>query len=64
MERGVDGEYSWSDKSEVNYKNWGNKQPSDTVDKNNCVLMVKHDNYQWNDQNCEQELPYLCEYRK
>ncbi|XP_064594774.1 uncharacterized protein LOC135461554 [Liolophura sinensis] len=63
VERGVDGEYSWSDKSEVNYKNWGNKQPSDKVDKNNCVLMVKHDNYQWNDQNCEQELPYLCEYR-
>lgn len=61
-ERGVDGEYVWSDKSETNYFNWAPRQPSDSINKDNCVLMVKADNYKWNDLICSEDLPYLCQY--
>lgn len=57
-EVGVDGEYEWTDKSAVNYVNWGPSQPDDNNNTDNCVTS---DNL-WNDRLCIQPVVQMCQF--
>uniref|UniRef100_A0ACB8FM51 Uncharacterized protein n=1 Tax=Sphaerodactylus townsendi TaxID=933632 RepID=A0ACB8FM51_9SAUR len=55
--------WRWSDRSIVNYRSWGTGEPSNFENDEYCVeLLCDSDYLTWNDQNCKDESPYICEF--
>ncbi|XP_068726517.1 macrophage mannose receptor 1-like [Montipora capricornis] len=61
-DKGVESEFKWSDSSNVEYTNWGAKQPDDWFSREDCVH-VRQD-YRWNDLTCDSSLGYICKKPK
>ncbi|XP_050405448.2 macrophage mannose receptor 1 [Patella vulgata] len=64
----VNGQYTWSDNSEVRYTNWAKGEPSDhwsysRLRREDCVEIMLDDGRvgQWNDQKCGDARPFLCQ---
>jgi hypothetical protein len=62
-------DFYWLDGSQLGssgYDNWGDNQPDNNNGNESCVDMIGDSNFNavfgsWNDQDCSQSLPYICE---
>ncbi|XP_076467662.1 uncharacterized protein LOC143298664 [Babylonia areolata] len=55
-----EGGWEWSDGSPFRYLHWHPGQPDDGQSTEDCAEVVLSWNYQWNDRNCDDSLPYIC----
>ncbi|XP_048245431.1 perlucin-like [Haliotis rufescens] len=57
------GRWSWNgEEQQMTYTNWAPGQPN-YLDKEHCIVLWKHVNYQWADFYCDHALNYICECR-
>ncbi|KAM9810216.1 ladderlectin-like isoform 1-T3 [Syngnathus typhle] len=54
-----DGDYLWTDGSEVDFFDWANNRPTMNPDQD-CVEINFPNNDQWNDRRCGGRLPFVC----
>ncbi|XP_031550580.1 uncharacterized protein LOC116288006 [Actinia tenebrosa] len=56
-----EGNFVYSDGSEVTYKNWNKDEPDDFANFQDCAaILLSNDKYSWSDQPCGLELPFIC----
>jgi len=59
-DRDVEGEWRWSDGSELEWSNWNSGEPNDWGEGEDCVeLRPNQEN--WNDTPCDSSRPFICE---
>ena len=53
----------WHDGSELVYKKWAQGEPTHSYGgwHEDCVMMFKNKNYDWNDGVCGQKYHFICE---
>ena len=64
-----EGDWMWTDGTQLDsdgYKNWGDNQPDNEKDKQNCVLIAirtsdPDHNGKWHDKRCSRKRKYICE---
>ena len=61
---GEQGEFEWSDNSDVEYSFWGSGEPDDWGGDKDCSLLFHSLESGWNDENCRYSQPYICKKRK
>ena len=56
----------WSDGTVWNYVKWLEGQPDDSKGNESCLHMSYDDpeHYNWNDYDCEEEIPFVCKSGK
>ena len=55
----VEGKFVWtSDNSTLGFENWRSGQPKDSNGNEDCLSLCR--DKQWNDDNCDRSLPYIC----
>ncbi|XP_072174350.1 macrophage mannose receptor 1-like [Diadema setosum] len=55
----VEGTYTWSDKSPVDFTLWATDEPNDANGEEQCVQLYSQ-NGRWNDVNCGKESHFIC----
>ncbi|XP_037118790.1 ladderlectin-like [Syngnathus acus] len=58
-DRIMDGDYLWTDGSEVDFFDWANNRPTMNANQD-CVEINFQNNDQWNDRACRGRLPFVC----
>lgn len=56
--------FTWSDGSPRDYVNWGDDEPNDFYDNEDCVTHYSIWGMKWNDDNCYTLYPYICKIPK
>lgn len=56
----LEGEFTWTDKSPLNYTGWAGGEPNDAGGNEDCVHIASWAGGQWNDVACQVELRYVC----
>ncbi|XP_070537336.1 C-type mannose receptor 2-like [Ptychodera flava] len=58
-----DGGFVWSDRTPVNFIDWGNGQPNGGSNAK-CVMMFFHATKNWDDQRCDKTANWICKIHK
>lgn len=58
---GVEGSFLWADGSPGGYSQWRAGEPNDFNNAEDCGKYIDNSGGSWNDGNCQDPLPYICE---
>nr|XP_006816225.1 PREDICTED: uncharacterized threonine-rich GPI-anchored glycoprotein PJ4664.02-like [Saccoglossus kowalevskii] len=57
----IESEFIWDDGTKICYSNWADWAPATDGNDTDCV-MIRGDNYQWQDADCYEPRGYICEF--
>ncbi|XP_063442811.1 perlucin-like [Mytilus trossulus] len=61
IDLGHNGTFTTSVGASLIWTNWSPREPSNVVQYQNCIKVVPDQSYQWDDDDCNVEAPFICE---
>jgi len=65
-DRDVEGDFVWEDGTPVDYENWHAGEPNNAAlgpnSEENCTQFNRYGDQTWNDEPCEWDFKYICEF--
>lgn len=59
-DRSAEGNFEWSDRSNVTYENWYQRAPNNQYGAEDCGVVRINDTGAWDDYNCTSLLYFVC----